>query len=219
MFISYAICTHNEGRAASSLLYQLSGYITKNQIQDQEIVIVDDMSTEAITQMILRRIAETPFTKVYYRRHTGDFSEQKNYLNSLCTGEWILNLDADESMTEQLLEIIPSIINANPEVEAYWLPRVNIVDGLTDEHIKKWNWRVQNLETVNSPVVMWPDPQMRLYKNSPNIKWVNKVHEQLTGYQNYSSFPFEPSFAIFHRKDIKKQEEQNRLYEKMQRST
>ena len=56
----------------------------------------------------------------------------------------------------------------------FLVPRVNTVDGLTQEHINKWRWNVNKKGWVN-----WPDYQTRIIQNSPKIKWQNKVHEQI----------------------------------------
>lgn len=251
MFISYAICTHNEGPYIENLLRVLVQHVSREGPRaNAEIVILDDISTDAKTQMILRNFqhlnTKSDWIKVLYKRHTGDFSEQKNYLNHKCSGDWIFNLDADEFVTEYLLSIIPEIIQLNPEIEAYWLPRINTVSGLTEEHIKKWNWTVTQLDgfqktekldknseayallknrnlikaesensvTYDPPIIMWPDYQLRLYRNLPEIKWIKPVHEQLVGYKKVSFLPTDPHFAIRHFKDIERQEAQNKSYEK-----
>lgn len=251
MFISYAICTHNEGQYISDLLNVLVRYISRVGPQaSAEIVILDDISDDPKTQMILRNIQhlneKNEWIKVLYKKHTGDFSEQKNYLNHKCSGDWIFNLDADEFVTEYLLSILPEIIKLNPDIDAYWLPRVNTVSGLTEEHVKKWNWSITTLEgfqrtekidtssdaykllknrnlivaegpefvTYNPPIIMWPDYQLRLYRNRPEIKWTKPVHEQLEGYKKVSFLPSDPHFAIRHFKDIKRQEAQNESYDK-----
>jgi glycosyltransferase involved in cell wall biosynthesis len=178
-----------------------------------------------------------------------DFATHKNYLNSKCTGDWILQLDADETINNDFLFNIPALVESNPQIEAYWLPRINTVQGLTLAHVRKWNWilttlpdftagEMLNMEseeyrllkeynyiiseenavvTYYRPIIMWPDYQLRLYKNSPDIVWEGKVHEQLTGYKHYTRFPQDVDFAIGHHKDIKRQEIQNSLYETIER--
>ena len=80
---------------------------------------------------------------------------------------------------EGLITLLPSILEENPHNEVYLVPRVNTVEGLTNEHIQKWRWRVDKKGWVN-----WPDYQMRIWKNKPEIKWRNKVHEILYTYPN-----------------------------------
>ena len=62
------------------------------------------------------------------------------------------------------------------DVDLVWVPRVNTVKGLTDEHCVKWGWRVTKLGWVN-----YPDYQSREFKNSEDIRWHNKVHERIFG--------------------------------------
>ena len=61
-------------------------------------------------------------------------------------------------------------------------PGVNTVEGLEDKHIQKWRWSINELGWIN-----WPDYQWRIWKNKPEIKWKNKVHEVLDGYKNLCS--------------------------------
>ena len=82
-----------------------------------------------------------------------------------------------------LIGSLPDIIEMNPENDVFLVPRVNTVEGLTDDHIKKWGWNVNEDGWVN-----WPDYQWRVWKNTPTIKWVNKVHERLHGFKTFSQF-------------------------------
>ena len=101
------------------------------------------------------------------------------------------------------------MIENNPEVEAYWVSRINTVNGLTKEHITKWNWNVDKRGWVN-----FPDRQMRIYKNDPErIKWTKPVHEQLVGYTKFAALPSNEEYCLHHPKDIKRQERQNDFYD------
>ena len=93
-----------------------------------------------------------------------------------CAGDYIFNIDADEMPHENLIKNVKSLIEMNPRVDLYWVPRVNTVEGLTDEHASAWGWKVNDKGWVN-----WPDPQQRLYRNSKDIQWVRPVHERLVG--------------------------------------
>ena len=107
-----------------------------------------------------------------------------------------------------LIENLHDILEENYSVDVVLVPRVNTVDGLTDSHIQKWGWKVDEKGWVN-----WPDPQWRLYKNSDNIRWINKVHEKLDGYQTMSNLPWDEGLALYHHKNIAKQEKQNEYYD------
>jgi len=88
------------------------------------------------------------------------------------------------------------------------VPRVNTVEGLTQEHINKWGWILNESGWVN-----WPDPQWRIYRNTEEIRWENKVHEKLSGYKTISNLPSNPTLALHHPKTIERQEKQNAYYE------
>ena len=90
----------------------------------------------------------------------------------------------------------------------FLVPRVNTVDGLTQEHINKWRWNVNEKGWVN-----WPDYQTRIIQNSSKIQWVSKVHEVITGISTKGLLPMEEEWCLYHPKDIEKQEIQNKLYE------
>ena len=137
-----------------------------------------------------------------------NFAAYKNNLNSQCDGNWIFQIDADEIPNSYLIQALPFILETNSDVEAYWVPRVNTVAGITDEHIAKWGWRVDDMGWVN-----FPDWQMRLYRNIENIYWIKPVHEQLKGYTKFANLPAEEKFALYHPKDIGRQEKQNAFYE------
>ena len=137
-----------------------------------------------------------------------NFAAYKNNLNKACNGNWIFQIDADEIPNEYLIEALPFILEANAETEAYWVPRVNTVAGITDEHIAKWGWRVDDQGWVN-----FPDWQMRIYRNDDNIYWIKPVHEQLKGYTKFANLPAEENYCLYHPKNIGRQEAQNKFYE------
>jgi hypothetical protein len=136
----------------------------------------------------------------------GDFSEMKNNLIKMCNGDYIIQLDADEQIETDFTNFAKIILESNSDIEAFALSRINTVKGITEEHIKKWGWNVNEHGYIN-----WPDPQLRIFKNNGKIKWKNKVHEVLIGYDSYGFFPEE--LSILHHKDIIRQENQNKLYE------
>jgi glycosyltransferase involved in cell wall biosynthesis len=212
MIISYAICVKNEGKTFERLLRQLEKNIRKS----DEIVIVDDFSDDFDTMEILKN-----WNRGTYVTHdlNNDFATHKNFMNSQCKGEFIVNLDADEWVSEDFIEMIPALIEENPTVEAYWVPRLNTVEGLTDEHVRKWDWKLTDIEVDDKIVkaIQWPDYQMRIYKNDSKIKWKNKVHEVLEGYETYAALPAFVTLAIEHHKTIERQTRQNNFYATLQR--
>lgn len=119
-----------------------------------------------------------------------------------------LNIDADEYPTEELMGVIHDVLDDHNEVDVIWIPRRNYVEGITQEYIDKWGWTKDKMNRIN-----WPDMQLRIYKNIPEIKWVGKVHETLTGYGTFSEFPAAIEYlALYHEKTLEKQIKGNEFY-------
>ena len=205
MKISYAITVCNEFLEIQRLI----SFLLKNKRpQDNIVILFDEANGDSEIEAFLRSHSQTgEFTwhKGKFERH---FADWKNKLTSLCKGDYIFQIDADELPAEDLIQALPEIIELNPEMDVYLVPRVNTVEGLTPEHIAKWGWNVTDTGWVN-----WPDFQWRIWRNIPEIKWVNKVHERLDGFKTYTALPDVEYFALYHPKTIDKQEKQNSYYD------
>ncbi len=205
MKISYGITVHNEHEELNKLLE----FLIHKTHENDEIVICDDYSNED-TQFVLQswsqQYGHAKLIKIYQRKLDGDFSAQKNSVIENCDGDYIFHIDADEIPHENLINILPKMVETN-DVDLVWVPRVNTVEGLTDEHCVKWGWRVTKLGWVN-----YPDYQARIFRNSPEIKWTKPVHEHITGCKTYAHLPPQEELSLYHPKTIDKQEQQNRLY-------
>ena len=203
MKVSYAILTHNEDKELKKLL----DFLIEYKDEDDEIVILDDYSDNQKTIEILDFYVSA-YDIIYEQRHLlKDFANQKNYLTRMCKGEYIINIDADEIPHKQLMINLKTILESNPSIDLYYVPRVNTVDGLTQEHINHWKWNVNEKGWVN-----FPDWQGRIWRNRPNIRWEKPVHEMLVGFKEYTTLPAEKEYSFIHHKDIKKQEKQNEFY-------
>ena len=137
-----------------------------------------------------------------------DFASYKNNLKNHAKGIFIFQIDADELPNEYLITNMHDLLEANKDIDLFFVPRVNTVEGLTDEHIQKWRWNVNEKGWVN-----WPDVQTRIYRRTSEIEWEGKVHERIKGYNTMTYLPLEEDFALYHPKDIVRQEKQNELYE------
>ena len=204
MKISYALLTHNEGQYVETLL----SFLTSNKRSIDEIVVVDDYSTDELTKSILDKYKDQ--INLQYRTFDGDHT-QKNYLNSLCTGDYILQLDADELIKPEFIEMLPQILENNSETDLFIMPRINTVEGLTQEYIAKWGWNVNEKGWVN-----FPDWQMRLYRNCDWVKWDGLLHSKIEGHKTYVLLPPEELFCILHLKQLERQIDQNNLYDKIE---
>jgi hypothetical protein len=126
-------------------------------------------------------------------------------------GPPLVLVDADEYITIEFLQNLHLILQDNPTTEVFLLPRINTVEGLTQEHIQKWRWNVNEKGWVN-----YPDYQSRIYKNDPEIFWERKVHERLNTWEDTQPLPMETEdWVLYHPKDIARQERQNELYNKL----
>jgi len=202
MKISYSILVHNEDETFEKLLQRLIEY---KQPQD-EIVVLDDYSDNEKTKAILDYYSSTCDIKLDQRNLLHDFATQKNYLKNMCTGDYSFNLDADEMISHWFMKEIHGILEGN-EVDLIYLPRINTVDGITEQHCRMYGYQINEKGWIN-----YPDWQGRIFRNRPNIRWEKPVHEQLTGFQTYAHLPMEQKYSIIHPKTIERQVEQNRFY-------
>jgi glycosyltransferase involved in cell wall biosynthesis len=198
--ISIAITVCTEHKELETLL----DYLSERALSpDYEVIVqIDEQNhTPEVLHIIIDRGIKHHFFPL-----NKDFSAYKNELKKHCKGEFIFQIDADELIAPEMFETLPLILKANPEVDLYYVPRINTVSGITQEHIQKWGWRYEN-ERIN-----WPDYQTRIYRNSPDINWKNAVHEVIEGHKQFTALPEVDELALIHYKSIEKQEKQNEFY-------
>jgi glycosyltransferase involved in cell wall biosynthesis len=200
MKVSYAVTVCNELTEVQRLLNHLLQY---KKPQDEIVVLYDNNGTKEVFDYL----QSVEGIKLVWDNFDGHFADWKNKLNLLCTGDFIFQIDADEYLPEGFIDLLHQILESNPEVDLYYVPRINTVSGLTQEHIQKWGWRVQNGR------VNWPDHQTRIYRNNSEVKWRNKIHEVIEGYRQFTVLPAVDELALIHPKTIEKQEKQNSYYE------
>jgi len=202
MKISYAVTVCNEFVEIQRLLTFL---IDRKKPQDEIVVFYDTKNGTTEVERYLNLLGEN-IRRIGYH-FDGHFANMKNALTEVCSGDYIFQIDADEIPHEILMDNIHEILESN-DVDIILVPRVNTVEGLTSDHIQKWGWRVDDKGWVN-----FPDPQWRIYRNSESIRWENKVHEKLVGFETISNLPWAEEFSLYHPKDIERQERQNEYYE------
>ena len=193
---------HNEDETYEKLLQRLIEY---KQPQD-EIVVLDDHSDNEKTKAVLDYYSSTCDIKLDQRNLLKDFASQKNYLKGMCTGDYSFNLDADEMISHWFMKDIHDILEGN-EVDLIFVPRINTVEGITEEHCRMYGYQINEKGWIN-----YPDWQGRIFRNRPNIRWEKPVHEQLTGFQTYAHLPQEQKYSIVHPKTIDRQVKQNKFY-------
>ena len=205
MKISYGITVHNESKELNKLLEIL---VHKTDADD-EIVIVQDGNDKKVEEVIsswMNQYLDAKGIYWYTRKLDGNFSDQKNYVIEQCTGDYIFHVDADEYPHDTLLSQLKQILEIN-DVDLLWIPRVNTIEGMEQEHINKWGWRVTENNWVN-----YPDYQARVFRNKDTIRWTRPLHEYITGCETYSHLPPHEALSLYHPKTIEKQEQQNLYY-------
>ena len=147
--LSVVIITHNEERNIERCLASLSG------IAD-EVVVVDSGSTDG-TESICRQHG------AHFVRHDWEgFSNQKNFAETLATGDWVLSLDADEQVGEALSDSLKKLLTDGPhEGEVYSMNRLTNFCGSWIHHC---GW--------------YPDRKIRLF-NRTKKQWTGTIHEIL----------------------------------------
>lgn len=205
--ITYAITVCNELEEITKLVDFLKDKIDK----DDEILIQydEDSATDAIKNYlkIISQLHNSNIKVIGFPLNK-DFASYKNNLKNHAKGMFIFQIDADEIPSEYLMENIKDILEYNKDVDLFFIPRINTVKGLTKDHIKKWNWNVNDLGWVN-----FPDYQTRLYRRTSEIEWQGKVHERIVGYNTLSVLPQEEQYCLHHPKQIERQEKQNAYYD------
>lgn len=195
--ISYAITTHNEFIQLEQSIKIIESYIT----DVDELVFLDDFSDNKHTKNLLENRC------CFQRKFKKDYAEHKNYLNSLCNKEYIFQLDGDEYPSHELIGNIKKIICENGDIDLFYIPRANYVQGIQKHNLRKWNWRIDNKNRIN-----YPDYQGRVFKNNNKLKWKREVHERICGHSKYSKLPVNRNFDIIHEKHIQKQIDNNNFY-------
>jgi glycosyltransferase involved in cell wall biosynthesis len=148
MKISATIITYNEERNIPRVIESLRCC--------DEIVVVDSGSSDRTTEIAAKlgaRVVESNWR---------GFAGQKNYASENTSHDWILSLDADESLSEALEGEIWQIKKNGPQFDAYTMPRLA-------QYLGRWilhsGW--------------YPDRKVRLFDRR-RAKWVGEhVHESV----------------------------------------
>lgn len=207
--VTYLITVSTEVEEIVRLLSILNLHSKRNSIVSETVLLYDTGTVTDDVLQVLENLDKYDSLSTVVRGFglRRNFAAFKNYGNSLCLGDYIFQIDADEYPDESLLMNLNSILVQNPNIDLFLVPRVNKVKGLTEKHVKQWNWHIDDEDRIN-----WPDYQHRLYRNSRTIHWQGNVHERIVGQEEYTALPEDSNFALHHYKTIEKQEKQNNFY-------
>ena len=201
MKISYGITVHNEVDELERLL----GKLLVNIDGEDEVVICVDGDDIGVKDII--KLYSIDSRVIHYdRKLDGNFADHKNSVIEKSSGDYIFHIDADEYPNKILLQQLKEILTIN-DVDLIWIPRVNTVDGFTQEDVQKWGWRVDEKGWVN-----YPDYQARVFRNREDIRWTRPLHEYITGCKTYAHLPPHEELSLYHPKTKEKQEQQNKFY-------
>ncbi|MBL8022712.1 MAG: glycosyltransferase family 2 protein [Elusimicrobia bacterium] len=114
--LSAILIVRNEERDLPGCLESLRGVA-------DEIVVVDSGSTDRTVS-----IAQEFGARVIHRDFAG-FGPQKQFALEQATGEWVLNMDADERLSPALQDEIKSVLAGEPAVHGYHLRFQNVFLG------------------------------------------------------------------------------------------
>lgn len=122
-----------------------------------EIILIDSSSTDSTVSK-----AKKYTDKIYTRDNNPMLNINKNFGFSKTAGDWILSLDADERVTDELSQEILKI-DENDKIDGYFIPRKNIIFG---KWIENTGW--------------YPDYQLRLFRKDKGRFAEKHVHEMVT---------------------------------------
>ena len=182
--------------------------IHKTDEEDEIVICVDgdDDGVRFVLDSWTQQYAHVKMIKVYQRKLDKDYASHKNSVIENSSGDYIFHIDADEYPHEILLSQLKDILQIN-EVDLIWIPRVNTVDGFTQEDVQRWGWRVSEQGWIN-----YPDYQARVFKNKKEIRWTRPLHEYITGCKTYSHLQPQEELSLYHPKTKQKQEQLNKFY-------
>ncbi len=150
----------------------LADFLARIPAQAQEVVLVWDSPDlpdplPSISDMVPDMIPGLPQERVRHlaRPLAGDFAAQRNAMLAACQGDWVLTLDGDERLCPRLAAQLPALL-ARTDVNGYCFQRRTLYP---DPGRCKIGYG------------LWPDPQLRLFRRVPGLRYERPVHEVLTG--------------------------------------
>ena len=201
--ITFAITVSTEINEIQKLL----PFILEHRNPEDEVVVLWDSKNglPSVSDYLKSLNVNKSLFYWYGYDFNGDFSDFKNKIIEISKGDYIFQIDADEMIDGDLIKSMGTLVEMNSGVELFVFPRINTVEGITDEHINQWGWRVTPEGWIN-----FPDWQGRLYKRT--LRWSGKVHERINEASNYTMLPTDEIYCIKHHKHIDRQIKQNNLY-------
>tara|TARA_R100000005_G_C4996397_1_gene203237 strand:- start:1162 stop:1785 length:624 start_codon:yes stop_codon:yes gene_type:complete len=200
------ILCKNENESLQKLLEQITKFKAP---QDKIYVVRDKNGTNSKTKYIIESYKAAIIA--YERPVDRAIHDQKNWLAKQSNTDYLFYLDADELLDERFYMIVHQLVEEN-DVDVFFLPRTNIVLGLTEQYRASRGWKLDEKGRVN-----WPDVQDRLFRNKKGIHFNPIPHGRLIGHDTFSMLPEEELYAIYHEKSMEKQKSDNEWHDNKER--
>lgn len=146
--ISVYMITFNNGLTIERALKSIENWA-------DEIVIVDSHSTDSTTEIVEK------YTEDLYQFDTNNLKEKYQFAQDKCKNEWVMFIDADEWLTEELKNEISEVISKDNPYDGFEVNRRNIYLG---REIKYGGW--------------YPDYEIRLYRKDKGV-WRGGIHAKV----------------------------------------
>jgi len=212
--ISYLVTCCSETDTLDRLLSRLESCVKGT--TDEVVILLDTAFDQATLEITNKYDKLNPNIRLELHALDNNYGGHKNFGIEKCKGNYIFQLDGDELPPESLLgENLHSLLETNPTIEAFAVPRVNDFRGVSDVHARQWGWRLTLSPTYKRPIVNFPDYQLRIFKRDfPRISFTRKLHEKIEGYSKFVALPDIEEYAIYHDKTIETQIKTNLRYNK-----
>jgi hypothetical protein len=172
MKLSFAITVCNEEIELQKLVTFL---LKHKELQDEIVITYDSKNGSKGVEEYLRSHSVNGEFNWHPFEFEGNFSDLKNHTKSMCSGDYIVHLDADEKISKTLMNQLPDILEMN-DVDLIYLPRINTVDGITQHHVDKWGWKVTApFELYNEKVMDTESEEYKLLKKMDLIVDEKKI--------------------------------------------
>ena len=149
MQISAVIITKNEERNIRRCLESVQGVA-------DEIVVVDSLSDDKTEEIC------NEFNVKFVKQQWLGYSEQKNFANNLATNDWVLSIDADEELSEELQKSIAEIKNQDISDDNVF--SMNRLTNYCGHWIRHCGW--------------YPDRKIRIWNRNVG-HWQGEIHETI----------------------------------------
>jgi len=175
-----------------------------------EVIVVDTGSKDNTKQL-----AEDLGAKVIVSKWSDDFSKSRNESIKHATGDWILVIDADESIGENDLKKLKKLADSK-DVNAYLFTQRTYTN---DSKLKEWTPIIKSTKETKGFSGWVPAKVIRMFKNTKGVKFEGLVHETVkNSIERTNGKILETEVPIHHYgmlKPTEKKSEKDKLYLKL----